>query len=230
MTIREMKEKGRTAFKANYWRCVVAAILLVLLTGGAAASGAGNAQNAMSEEDAQAIIGNMPAEQLRTLGIALISASAAVMVIGIVLRIFVFNPLKVGAYRFFNKNVDDSATTLGVIKEGFGGYGHTLATLFLTDLFTCLWSLLFIIPGIVKAYSYRLVPYIIKDNPELSATETIRRSRELMNGNKWRAFVLDLSFIGWFLLGAITLGLVNLFWTNPYRESAGAVLYHDVKG
>ena len=68
-----------------------------------------------------------------------------------------FNPLKVGCYRFFLKNIDDASTPLGVIKEGFGGYGHVFVTLLLTDLFAALWSLLFIIPGIVAAYSYRLV-------------------------------------------------------------------------
>ena len=151
-----------------------------------------------------------------------------ICVISIVLKVFVFNPLKVGCYRFFLKNTDDASTSLGVIKEGFGGYGRVFATLFLTDLFTFLWSLLLIIPGIIKAYSYRLVPYIIKDHPELSAMEVIRKSKELMKGNKWKAFLLDLTFIGWFLLGAITLGLVNVFWTNPYSESANAVFYKDL--
>lgn len=92
------------------------------------------------------------------------------------------------------------------------------------------WSLLFCIPGIIKMYSYMLVPYLIKDNPELSATETITRSRELMNGHKWEAFVMDLSFIGWYLLGAISLGLVNTFWTNPYHESARARFYLELLG
>ena len=159
---------------------------------------------------------------------ALVSAVAAVTVIGVVLRIIVFNPLKVGCYRFFLKNIDDASTPLGVIKEGFGGYGHVFVTLLLTDLFAALWSLLFIIPGIIAAYSYRLVPYLIKDRPELSAMEVIRKSKELMRGNKLRAFLLDLSFLGWFLLGAVTLNLVNIFWTNPYSESANAVFYKDL--
>ena len=229
MSIKEIKTKGRTAFKANYWRCVVAAILLFLLVGGTAASGAGNAQNAADTQGITDAVSSLSQEQINTLAAALIGGSVVICVISIVLKIFVFNPLKVGCYRFFRKNANDASTSLGVIKEGFGGYGHTLVTLFLTDLFTCLWSLLFIIPGIIKAYSYRMVPYIIKDNPELSALDVIHRSRQLMRGNKWKAFLLDLSFIGWFLLGAITLGLVNIFWTNPYSESANAVLYNDLK-
>ena len=207
---------------------MIAAILLFLLAGGTAASSAGNAQNAADTQSITDAVSSLSQEQINTLAATLIGASVVICVISIVLKIFVFNPLKVGCYRFFLKNTNDASTSLGVIKEGFGGYGHVFATLFLTDLFTFLWSLLLIIPGIIKAYSYRLVPYIIKDHPELSAMEVIRKSRELMTGNKWKAFLLDLSFIGWFLLGAITLGLVNVFWTNPYSESANAVFYKDL--
>ena len=66
----------------------------------------------------------------------------------------------------------------------------------LKDIFLCLWSLLFIIPGIIKAYSNAMVPYVLADNPELGAKEAITLSHKMMNGSKWRAFVLDLSFIG----------------------------------
>ena len=88
-----------------------------------------------------------------------------------------------------------------------------------------LWSLLLVVPGIVKLYSYRMVPYILAEHPELSANEVITRSRKMMNGNKWQAFKLDLSFIGWILLGTVTLGIVQVFWTSPYMESAQAALY-----
>ena len=74
-----------------------------------------------------------------------------------------------------------------------------------------------------------MVPYIIKDNPELSATEVITRSREMMNGNKWKAFLLDLSFIGWFLLSIITLGIAAFFWVGPYVYSTEAALYLELK-
>ena len=236
MTIQELKRKGLQAFKANYWRCVIAAVLLVLLLGGVAAAGTNSTQEAMdeaevtvSEAEIEEIFNGMPAEEAEALAILLLSACAVIAVVGVVLRIFVFNPLKVGCYRFFNKNAVDSAASLGVIKEGFGAYGHTLATLFLMDLFVFLCSILLIIPGVVKAYSYRLVPYIIKDNPELSAMGALRRSEEMMKGNRWKAFLLDLSFIGWFLLGVITCGVGFVFWESPYHHSANAVFYHELK-
>ena len=73
-----------------------------------------------------------------------------------------------------------------------------------------------------------MVPYIIKDNPELSATEAITRSREMMNGHKMEAFLMDLSFIGWYILGGLTFDLVNIFWTQPYHQSARAKFYTEL--
>ena len=92
-----------------------------------------------------------------------------------------------------------------------------------------LWTCLFIIPGIIKSYSYRMVPYILADNPELGAVEAITLSRQMMDGNKGRAFLLDLSFIGWTILTIITLGIVGLFWANPYFYATDAELYRTLK-
>ena len=99
----------------------------------------------------------------------------------------------------------------------------------LRDVFLALWYCLLFIPGIIKSYSYMMVPYIVNDNPELSAKEVITRSREMMNGNKWRAFLLDLSFIGWVLLSLMTCGIVGVFYSEPYRRSARAALYLELK-
>lgn len=231
MTIREIKAIGKKIFRGNYWNSVIAAFLLVLLVGGATASGATGAGETVNGtgaggQDLSSAVASLPKEAVT----ALISVFAVIGVGGLLLKIFVFNPLQVGCYRFFNKNARDTSATLSAIKEGFGGYGRTLITLLLTNLFTFLWGLLFIIPGIIKSYSYRLVPYILRDEPDLSPTQVIRRSREMMRGNKWKAFVLDLSFIGWYLLSILTAGLLNVFWTEPYRANAGAVFYNDLKG
>ena len=85
--------------------------------------------------------------------------------------------------------------------------------------------LLLIIPGLVMHYQYRMVPYILSERPELSPSEVLAESKKMMNGNKWDAFIYDLSFIGWYILGACTFGILNLFYVNPYVYASDAELY-----
>ena len=120
---------------------------------------------------------------------------------------------------------------LGYMLSGFqnGAYGKTVWTLFLMKLYTFLWSLLLIIPGIVKSYEYRMVPYLLADCPDLSTEDAFRISREMMDGEKMNAFILDLSFIGWKILSSITCGLVGLFYANPYEYATDAELFLILK-
>lgn len=111
--------------------------------------------------------------------------------------------------------------------DGFKNYGSSLALYLLIAIFTALWTLLFIIPGIVKAYSYSMSWYILADNPQMGANEARKRSMELMRGNKWRLFCLHCSFIGWLLLCILTLGILTL-WIAPYLQTAQAEFYRDL--
>ena len=104
-----------------------------------------------------------------------------------------------------------------------------MVTLVLRDVFTFLWSCLFVIPGIIKMYEYRMIPYIISENPDISYSEAFKASREMMMGNKWKAFVFDLSFIGWYLLNALTCGILGIFFVNPYYYASDANLYRAIK-
>ena len=233
MDIKKIKSEGKEAFKRNYWNCVLVAFIMSLLTAGAGAASAGRTQNAgdagtAAQQQALQELESLPQEAVAVAAASVFAVLMVFIIIGIVLKIFVFNPLKVGGYRFFKKNNIEEGVKAGALGEGFGNYGHIFATLFLSDLFFALWSMLFIIPGLIKAYSYRLVPYLVKDEPGLSATETITRSRELMDGHKMEAFLLDLSFIGWILLGVVTFGLVDVFWTDPYLESSRARFYLEL--
>ena len=92
-----------------------------------------------------------------------------------------------------------------------------------------LWSLLFVIPGIVKACSYAMTFYIKAENPNLTATEAITESRKMMDGHKLDYFFLQLSFIGWYIVGAICLG-IGVLWVNTYREASNAIFYEHIKG
>ena len=94
-------------------------------------------------------------------------------------------------------------------------------------IFIFLWTLLLIIPGIIKSYSYSMAGFIMSENPEISAKEAMEMSMKMMNGNKFRLFCLRLSFVGWFILGILTLG-IGFLWIIPYMNSATAAFYDDV--
>ena len=115
------------------------------------------------------------------------------------------------------------ATLFGYFKY----WKTTAAASFLQGLYVFLWSLLFIIPGIIAGYSYAMTNYILTENPELTASEAIEQSKQMMSGNRWRLFCLQFSFIGWDLLCALTLGIGNL-WLRPYKQAATAAFYRDI--
>ena len=100
--------------------------------------------------------------------------------------------------------------------------------MFFRDLYVVLWSLLFIIPGIYKSYQYRMVSYILAENPDMPYKEVLQRSKDMMNGQKWKTFVLDWSFILWHMLGGITCGLAEVFYVAPYVNLTNAALYRQL--
>ncbi len=127
---------------------------------------------------------------------------------------------------------DIQFTTLFTVPFGsLDGFFKKLGTYWLKVLYLFLWRLLFIIPGIVKSYSYAMTEYILLDNPELTANEAITKSREMMNGYKWKLFVLDLSFILWRLLCMIPVvgTVVNVLYLTPYVSATRAAFYEELK-
>ena len=166
---------------------------------------------------------------LAMVGAVIILVVAIVLLFSSVLKIFVLNPLEAGCRNFLLRNATGESN-LGDIGFGFTpDYWRNVKTLFLRDLFRFLWGLLLIVPGIIKRYSYRMAPYILADRPELSGTEVLTLSRQMMDGHKWKTFVLDLSFLGWNILSALTFGLLGVFYVNPYRQCTNAELYRELK-
>ena len=234
-SINELKEKGKFALKANYWKSVLCAFIISLLTQGTVTYSRLNSTSENTQQKINEItqsVNNLSQSE-RAMAAALVfltvaGVSTILICVTLIIKIFLLNPIQVGCYGFFNDNVKNGDASLDSLKTGFTNYVHNFVSLFLRDLFLLLWTLLFIIPGIVKAYSYRMVPFIVRDDPDLSPTEVITLSRQMMDGNKWRAFLFDLSFIGWAILGVLTFNLVNIFWTNPYKQNANAALYHEL--
>lgn len=155
----------------------------------------------------------------------LILASIIALIIA-VLRIFIFNPLIVGCNRWYLENREKDRPGFDCLGYAFSkGYLNTVKVMFLKDLFTFLWSLLFIIPGIVKSYEYRMIPYLLAENPNMHYKNVFNRTNSLMYGNKLDTFILDLSFLPWYLIAACLCGLLNIFYVAPYKKLTDTELY-----
>lgn len=152
-----------------------------------------------------------------------------ILAVFIAADIFLINPFDVGGKRFMRKSVEDVAQVKEIAFAYDHSYKNVVKVMFYRDLYTFLWTLLFVIPGIVKMYQYLMVPYILSETPDMDYREALDKSRDMMNGHKWKAFVLGLSFILWDLLGLLTLGMVELFYVNPYRNLTFAALYEELK-
>lgn len=151
-----------------------------------------------------------------------------ILVIAGAIAAFLYNPFRVGVDRFMLKSVDDKAEIKEIAYAFDHSYINVVKTMFHMDLRVFLWTLLFVIPGIYKKYQYRMVPYILAEHPDMDYKEVLQMSRDMMNGEKWHAFVLDLSFILWHMLGMITCGIVEIFYVNPYVELTDASLYRKL--
>ncbi len=146
------------------------------------------------------------------------------------LTIFLASPIQLGAANAFKRFYlfGDLNVTQNIFNQGFTNYLHIVLGCLLVNVYTFLWTCLLVVPGIIKSYSYSMTTYILVDNPELGPDRAIHRSRELMAGHKMDLFLLDLSFIGWFILCLITMG-IGFFWLTPYFLTTRAAFYTDVK-
>lgn len=136
--------------------------------------------------------------------------------------------IQLGYCKFLLKQHDGADPQFNDVFSEFDRFGDGFAQHFLRNLYTFLWGLLFIIPGIIKSLSYAMTPYIMAENPGMRANDAITRSREMMDGHKADLFVLNLTFIGWDILAALTLN-IGYLWLNPYKNAAEAAFYRDLK-
>lgn len=226
-----LKEMARTALHGSYWKCVLVSILLSIAVGSSGAAAAGNGARGIHTEGYS--YGDSIFPGLSTvifpvlifLGFFVVTLSLA----SLALQIFLFGPLEVGCKNYYRQDIFHP-TDLSTLSAGFSNdYLNVVKTQFLRGLYTFLWGLLFIIPGIVKSYEYRMMPYIEAEHPEMSTQEVFDLSRRMMYGEKWNAFVLDLSFLGWHLLSACTFGLLEVFYVKPYVDLTNAALYGALK-
>ena len=206
-TNQEYKNASLEALKGRWAPAVVCTIVYMLIAGGLATG------SCMFD-----LAGMRP-------GVLLVFCGSSFL-----LSFLVNNPLAVGYYCTFNdlyKSGNDRLTG-NMLKTAFGKVLRNGWGIMLMYIFIFLWSLLLVIPGLIKSFSYAMTPYILVDYPELSANQAINLSRKMMKGHKFDYFWLCLSFLGWILLGALTLG-IGYLWLVPYITTASAAFYQDVK-
>ena len=214
----ELKQTAKIRFKANYWKSILAALILILVIGGGSGTGFGtkwltNHGGVEREQQNQVSVtewgdGESKAHTYYNVdhvvsGINNVFVIAAVILLIIVvflficiivipLQILVLNPLEIGCKRFFAKNLKGDAQVREICYAFDNGYKNNIKTMFFRNLYIFLWILLLIIPGIIKSYEYQMIPYILAENPNITTKEAFALSKKMMYGNKWKSFVLDL--------------------------------------
>lgn len=218
----EIKNSAKSALSTCYMKCVAVSLVLTLSLYGFYGGSGGSQATA---DSASLTLSSIPARLLPLLfGILSIS-----FIISILIRVFLLKPLEIGCRKYF-LYTHSGVQPIGIIASPYSNsYLNQVKILFFRDLFLTLWTMLFIIPGIVKSYSYRMIPYILAEDPSIDMQTAFSRSMEMMNGRKIEVFAYDLTFIGWYLLSSLTCGIVGIFYFYPYKALADAKLYKEIK-
>ena len=222
---KELRVKAWESLKGKYWMAFFVTLVLGLLVS------VGSGMVSCSKDMMNIVTAVDPSEMDSTmkLGALVITGSSLVICfIGFLINLLVGNAATVGLSNYFIKNTDSKP----LFKDAFSGfkvkYGRNIGTLLLIGIKTVLWTCLFIIPGIIKSFEYSIIPYILADDAEISSKDAFKKAKQMMKGNKWRLFKLEFSFIGWFLLCVITLG-IGTFFLIPYVNAAAAEFYVELK-
>ena len=199
-----IKENGKLHYQNNKWQNVLVILINVLIAGGV-----------------QVIVRVSSEEAFLMMFMSLVSIAVTILLTSIV---------AMGSATWFHRSIKTEGLKMEEMfwpfKEDYGG---NVLMMFLIWLYTALWSMLFVIPGIVKGYSYSLAMYIKSENPQISASQAIELSKKMTNGRKMDLFVLDLSYIGWFLLSGITFNILGILYVLPYYQAAKAFAYEEIK-
>ncbi|NLI54741.1 MAG: DUF975 family protein [Clostridiales bacterium] len=234
---KDFRETAWNILRGRYWWAVLAALIAIILGGYAGQSPIGyrfvTNLNHASQQVHQVFDGQINPQVVTTFVRPIIGLAAAMGSLAFVYAVGLFivgSSVELG-FDLFNISLYESksAPKIDTLFSRFSIFGNALLLRFLMALKIFLWALLLIVPGIVAAYRYAMAPYLLAEHPELSATEAIEKSKQMMAGNKGRLFCLQLSFIGWFLLSALTGG-IGYFFLAPYVKAAETAFYLDLTG
>ena len=233
----DFRQNARDALRGK-WTIAVLVGLVATLLGGAGSGGPevklnidGSGAHASFEFAGQTIFstgGGLNSD----IGAFLVGSAIYITIAAIAMAVvyFVLGSIISVGYARFNLDLVDGGNPSFETLFGYFSYWKTTAVArLLQSLYVLLWSLLFIIPGIMASYSYAMTEFILAEHPELTAGEAIAQSKVMMAGNRWRLFCLHFSFIGWDILCTLTMGIGHL-WLRPYRQAADAAFYREITG
>ena len=247
----DFRADARSALHGKWPLAILTGFVASLIGAGIATGGGGSGGESSSTEN---LVERLQYTEYWSVLRPLLLLGGVILVVWAIVLIVISGAGKLG-YATFNLNlVDGRDAAFADLFSKFNRLWDGFCMVFLMALYTFLWTLLFIIPGIIKRYSYAMTPYILAECPGMPANDAITQSRYLMDGNKWRLFCLELSFIGWDLLCAVPLliGLLIITTGNlaalpwlvlcaaltiigslflvPYREAAHAAFYREISG
>jgi uncharacterized membrane protein len=225
----ELKSRAKAVLSDHYWMAFLVSLVIFLAggrgggNGGRSDSGSGTIRNPLT---GNTIIDN---DTVASVVSFIVPLAFGALILIVSMRIFLGYPLEVGGRRFFIKcsRYEDHR---GCFRFAFHSdhYIRIIAAMLVRSVLVFLWSLLLVIPGIVMSYAYSMVPYLMAENPGMGYRRALELSKAMTWGHKLDMFVLDLSFIGWYLLGALALGL-GAFFVFPYDNATKAELYQVLK-
>ena len=217
MSSSELRYRARQSLAGKWGNAILAALVAAVLGGLLAGSGF---QINIDEE----IQASLP----RLLQMYLVTAASVGGALGVV-QFILGGVIELGYARFLLKQHDGEDPQVNELFSQFDRFGAGFCQRLLRGIYVFLWTLLFIIPGIVASLKYAMTPFIMAENPNMTASQAIDVSKELMEGHKGDLFILNLSFFGWGVLSALTLGIGSL-WLNPYINAAQAAFYRSIRG
>ena len=218
MSLRDIRANAREALKGNW----VVAIIASFIAGTFTAAGGGATSSSADDVDFSQLSELTSTEIITTLAVF-----GGIILLGLVLSVVISSLVSIGYAQF---NIDlvegDDPRIVTLFSKGKQVWTAIIANL-LIFIRVFFGTILFIVPGIIAAYKYSMVNYIIAENPGIKAREALEMSKEMMKGNKFRFFRLGLSFIGWDILVVLTFGIAGI-WVAPYLQASYAAFYKDV--
>ena len=214
-TRKELKDRCKVVMKRNYWYMFLVSAILAIVVGVPTVT-----MNYASYSD-------ILIQKINGLSMLFALWLWKLPFLALAFECFIVSPIRYGVVRYYLLNTKKNPDLKELLFFFNHNYLNTVKIAFYVDVQILLWSFLFIIPGIMKYYEYSMIPYLLAENPNLNSQQVFALSKKMMYGEKMNKFVLDLSFIGWELLGGLLV--IGTFFVDPYVKGTEAEFYLKMK-